>query len=115
MKMKIDSYSFGRIVIGGEEHRSDVIVFHDRVKAGWWRVEGHSLHEEDLEEILAARPATLIIGRGAVGVMRVPKAIESLLAQRGIKLVACRTGAAVEEYNKHSGDPSVVGVFHLTC
>jgi len=113
--MKIESYSFGRIVIEDREYRSDVIVFHNRVKSGWWRLEGHSLHEKDLDEILADRPSVLIVGKGAVGMMRIPRETESLLEKHGIVLIALRTGAAVEEYNKHSGDPKVIGAFHLTC
>jgi hypothetical protein len=113
--MKIDDCGFGRIVIGGKEYRNDVIVFHNRVRSDWWRVEGHSLHRDDLEEILAAAPSTLILGRGAVGMMRVPASIESLLQERGITLVSLRTGAAVKEYNSHADDPGVVGAFHLTC
>jgi len=113
--VKIDDYGFGRIVIGGREYRHDVIVFHDRVRSDWWRAEGHSLGREELDEILAASPSTLIVGRGAVGMMRVAADVEALLKERGISLIALRTGAAVKEYNKRSGDPGVVGAFHLTC
>ncbi|MDD5556717.1 MAG: MTH938/NDUFAF3 family protein [bacterium] len=113
--MRIDDYSFGRIVIGGGEYRSDVIVFHDRVRPDWRRLEGHALHERDLEEILAARPSTLVVGRGAMGMMRVPSAVAALLEGRGVRLIARRTAAAVREYNDRAGDPSVVGAFHLTC
>jgi len=113
--MKIDDYSFGRIVIAGKEYHVDVIVFHDHVRSDWWRTEGHSLHREDLEEILAVKPHTLIIGCGAVGMLRVPEKIEELLAGLGINLVALRTGAAVENYNSRAADARVVGAFHLTC
>jgi hypothetical protein len=121
--MKIDGYRFGKIVIAGREYTNDVIVFHNRVEPEWWRVQGHSLHREDLETILSARPHTLIVGCGAFGMMRVPKEIEEFLAGLNIRLIALRTSAAVREYNKHmrpNGGPSgddtgVVGAFHLTC
>ncbi|MCX6354711.1 MAG: MTH938/NDUFAF3 family protein [Candidatus Aureabacteria bacterium] len=113
--MKIGSYSFGRIVIEGMEYTGDVIVFHDRVKPHWWRKEGHSLHREDIEEIISLHPSTLIIGRGAMGVLRIPEEIRSLLKDLKIQLVDLRTAAACKEYNTHGDDPRVVGAFHLTC
>jgi len=113
--MKIDDYSFGRIAIGGREYRSDVIVFQDHVRPDWWRKEGHSLHREDLGEILAVKPHTLIIGCGAVGMLRVPGEIKAFLESQRIRLIALRTGAAIEEYNAHADDPNAVGAFHLTC
>ena len=45
--MKIDSYSFGRIVINGKTYTSDVIIFPDKVDASWWRKEGHLLQLAD--------------------------------------------------------------------
>jgi hypothetical protein len=113
--MKIDDYSFGRIVIAGKEYHGDVIVFHDHVRADWWRAEGHSLHREDLEEILAAKPHTLIIGCGAVGMLRIPAETKNLLDALNIHLIALRTSAACKEYNAHAEDAGVVGAFHLTC
>lgn len=113
--MKIDSYRFGRIVVGGEAHTRDLIVFSDRVTPAWWRRNGHSLSPEDLGAVVDASPSTLILGRGAVGMLRVPEATERYLAERGIRLVALRTAAAVEEYNRHAGDAGTVGAFHLTC
>ncbi|MFQ5909498.1 MAG: hypothetical protein ACE5IJ_02115 [Thermoplasmata archaeon] len=48
----IDSYEFGRIVIDGNEYRSDVIIDSDGVDAGWWRKEGHSLCAEHLRKAI---------------------------------------------------------------
>jgi hypothetical protein len=46
--MMITSYDFGHIIIDGKRYTSDLIVFPDRVKVGWWRKEGHRLQLEDL-------------------------------------------------------------------
>ena len=113
--MKIDDYGFGRIVIDGKEYRNDVIVFHDRVRSNWWRKNGHSLCREDLKEILASSPRTLIVGRGAVGVMRIPEETKKFLGEMKIQLIDLKTGAAVKEYNNYANDPRAVGAFHLTC
>lgn len=62
----IDSYEFGTIVIRGKRYRSDIIIFPESVLDGWWRREGHSLHIEDLKEILNGepQPEMLIVGTG---------------------------------------------------
>ena len=68
--MRIDSYSFGVMKVGGTEYRGDLIVFPDKVKSSWWRKEGHSLTIEDLDDILAFKPEVLIVGTGASGLTR---------------------------------------------
>jgi hypothetical protein len=113
--MRIDSYEFGRIVIGGRTYTSDVIIFPDGVRDHWWRREGHRLHIEDLEKILAARPEVLVVGKGYSGMMEVPREISEYLEARGIELVAEDTRKAVEVYNKLSGSRRVVAALHLTC
>ena len=64
---RLEDYSFGRLVIDGDEHRRDVIVLPGRVVADWWRRDGHSLQIEDLEPVLDELPPTLIVGCGAQG------------------------------------------------
>lgn len=113
--MKIDDYRFGRIVVGGTEYRADLVVFHDRVCPNWWRREGHRLHGGDLGEVLAAKPSTLIVGCGALGMLRIPEETRALLKGARIELVELSTAAACEEYNRHADEPLVVGAFHLTC
>ncbi len=60
--MKIDTYSFGKIVIDGRTYTSDVIIYPDHVDASWWRKEGHYLRPVDLTDVVKAKPAVLIIG-----------------------------------------------------
>jgi hypothetical protein len=47
--------------------------------------------------------------------LRVPGEIKAFLESQRIRLIALRTGAAIEEYNAHADDPNAVGAFHLTC
>ena len=44
----VDSYIFGMIGIDGHQYTSDVKIFPDGVKGGWWREEGHVLHLDDI-------------------------------------------------------------------
>jgi len=111
----IDSYDFGRVVINGRTYTSDVIIFPNRVKDGWWRKEGHKLHIDDIEEVIEERPEVLVVGRGYSGLMEVPKEIADYLRSKRIELIAEDTKKASEIYNKLSKSKKVVAALHLTC
>jgi hypothetical protein len=114
--MKIDSYSFGHIVINGKAYTSDVIIYGDRVDASWWRKEGHRLLPEDIADVLNARPDILIIGTGYAGVMTVPKMTREQIASHGIDVKVERTGTAVDLFNAFQGQKKmVVAALHITC
>jgi hypothetical protein len=114
--MKIDSYSFGHIVIDGKAYTSDVIIYGDRVDATWWRKEGHRLQPEDLVDVVNARPAILVIGTGYAGVMRVPKKTIEYIASHGINITVERTGKAVDLFNAlQAQQKRVVAALHITC
>ena len=113
--MRIDSYSFGRIVINGKIFTSDVIIYPGRVDAAWWRREGHLLQAEDLAEALRAKPGVLIIGTGYYGVMRVPRETVERIAALGIAVNVEKTGRAVELHNDLELAGNVIAALHLTC
>jgi hypothetical protein len=110
----IEDYSFGRMVVDGVEHRSDLIVTPRRTVADWWRKDGHSLALEDLDEVLDELPPRLILGCGAEGRLEPDPAVIESLRRRGIEVEALPTGQAVERYSEL--DPQrTAGAFHLTC
>ncbi len=114
--MKIDSYSFGHIVIDGQEYRSDVIVYGDRVDAAWRRKEGHRLQPEDIVDVMNARPNILIIGTGYMGVMTVPEKTRNYITAHGIEAKVERTGKAVELFNTLQAEQKqVIAALHITC
>ncbi|MFQ5852840.1 MAG: Mth938-like domain-containing protein [Candidatus Binatia bacterium] len=112
---KIESYCFGEIVISGEYHRVDILIFPDRIRGQWWRKEGHRLAPEDLEEVLLAPPEVLVIGQGSSGCISVPAETLKRLQDVGIKVVAQRTYEACDTYNRLSEKQKVVASLHLTC
>lgn len=114
--MHIDSYSFGKIVIDGKPYGSDVIVFPDRVQSNWWRKEGHNLSFEDLDLIIEYKPDTIIIGRGASGVMKVSEEIIKQLEDEGYTVHAPKSNEACKLFNELiAQDERVVLGIHLTC
>jgi len=113
--MKIEHYSFGKITIEGKTYTSDVIIYPGKVNASWWRKHGHNLEIADLFDVLAAQPEVLVVGTGAMGLMKVPKETISHLQSKGIEVHFARTGEAVELFNKLQKDKIVIAAFHLTC
>ena len=114
-KPKIDVYNFGRIVIDGQVYHQDVILLPDRVLPNWWRVEGHSLVLEDLQQALGCSPQVLVIGLGNYSRMKVPEETREQIEAAGIRLLALETGEACETYNQLREKEDVVAALHLTC
>lgn len=112
----IESYDFGRIMLDGKRYSSDVIIFPDRVRDGWWRKEGHRLHIEDLKEVVEAKPDVLVVGTGYSGLMKVPTEVKQRLEEKGIEVIVQPTRKACETFNQliQSGRKAVAA-FHLTC
>jgi hypothetical protein len=87
---RLENYRFGRLTVDGQEHTRDLIVLPERVVAGWWRREGHSLAIEDLDEVLDELPGRLVLGVGASGRLRPDAAVLAELERRGWRSSACR-------------------------
>jgi len=114
--MHIDSYQFGKIVIDGIDYSSDCIILGDTVHSNWWRKQAHSLSEEDLQAVIAAKPSVLIVGCGASALMKVPEETRRALQEHNIQTEALDTHKAVERFNELSqAGVNVAAALHLTC
>ena len=111
---RLEGYSFGRIVVDGEEENRDLIVLPDRVVTNWWRREGHSLVIEDLREVEDELPEKLILGTGAHGQLRPSRAVIEELERRGIDVEALHTDQAVRRYGELD-ERRTAAALHLTC
>jgi hypothetical protein len=111
---RLEDYSFGRIVVDGEEQTRDLIVLPDRVLANWWRREGHSLAIEDFGDVEHELPEKLILGTGAHGRLRPPRAVVEELERRGIDVEVLLTPDAVRRYSD-SDERRTAAALHLTC
>ncbi|MGD8569458.1 MAG: Mth938-like domain-containing protein [Gammaproteobacteria bacterium] len=114
--MDITDYHFGSITIGGKTYRSDVIITPDEVSDNWWREQGHNLSIQDLDKVIAARPAIAVIGTGYYGRMQVPAETIRYLEGQGINVYCEKSQKAVEEFNRLQHQcANIVAAFHLTC
>jgi hypothetical protein len=103
------------MVVDGQSYDKDLIILPRKVIGGWWRKEGHSLHPEDLQEVLAVRPGVLVVGQGAHGRMQVTEETRKVLESSGIELIVQPTGEAYKTFNQLREQGSMAGAFHLTC
>jgi hypothetical protein len=111
---RLEDYSFGRIVVDGQEHTRDLIVLPDRVVPDWWRREGHSLALEDLEDVRDEPPERLILGCGAHGQLRPDPAVIEALERHGVAVEALDTAEAVRRYGE-ADERRTAAALHLTC
>ncbi|GAB4418436.1 MAG: Mth938-like domain-containing protein [Thermodesulfovibrionales bacterium] len=113
--MKVNHYSFGRIIIDGKIYTSDVIIYPDRVDPSWWRKEGHHLNAADLTDVINAMPDVIVIGTGYSGMMAVPEETVKFIRSKGIDVHVARTERAIEIFNSLPDDKKPVAALHLTC
>ena len=111
----IGSYDFGQITIEGKRYNSDLIIFPDKVQAGWWRKEGHRLQIDDLREVLEAKPEVLVVGTGYYGAMTVPDETRKQVESKGIELIVQKTAEACKTFKQLKESKKVIAAFHLTC
>ena len=114
--MQIDAFAFGRLVIDGTAYTTDLCIHPDgRVVDGWWRRKGHGLCAEDIADLVARDPQTLVIGTGIHGRLRPDPDLASGLAARGIELLSAPNAEAVAIFNRLWGQCRLAAGFHLTC
>ncbi len=114
--MYIDSYQFGKIVIDGTAYDSDCLILGNSVHANWRRKQGHLLAVEDLQTVIAARPAALVVGCGASELMKISEDLNQILLEHGIELFSANTNKAVTRFNELAGkSENVAAALHLTC
>ena len=114
--MHIDSYQFGKIVIDGITYNNDCLIFGSSVRSNWWRKQGHLLTLEDIQPVITAKPKVLVVGCGALGMMKVSEDIGELSREHSIELFSANTNEAVKRFNEltEKGE-NVAAALHLTC
>lgn len=111
----IDSYRFGHLVVDGTAYDADVIILPEQVLSGWWRIEGHALHPEDIDAVLDRLPDVLVVGQGAYSRLTILPETRAALQREGIELVAQPTREACQTYNDLRAQRPTAAALHLTC
>jgi hypothetical protein len=112
---RLRDYRFGQITVDGRTYQKDILVYDHGVIPNWWRRQGHSLVPDDLTEVMAKEPRTLVVGCGAYGALVVPESTKAWLEEQGVELIALPTAKACSAYNDRQCEGGVVAALHLTC
>lgn len=116
--MKITGYRFGSISIDGRDFNKDLKIIKGTIFPEWWRKQGHLLQLDDIADVMAAKPHTLIVGTGASGLMKIAPGLKEALAEEGIRLETLPSELAVQRFNElvdMEGLDRVALAIHLTC
>lgn len=114
--VKIDAFSFGRMVINGREYLSDLLIHPDgRITDDWRRKSGHRLTADDILDLVQSSPDVIIAGTGVSGEVRPEEDLAAVLSRRRIEFIAAPNREAVDRYNALSSMKRVGACFHLTC
>ncbi len=116
--MQITSYRFGAISIDGSDYTKDLKIVQGKVIQDWWRQKGHLLQQQDITDVIAAKPHTLVVGTGASGMMKVAPGLQQFLAEKGIRMETLPSELATMRFNElieMEGLDRVALAIHLTC
>lgn len=117
---RIDSFSFGTIVIGGNTYKEDVLLFPDgtvkKRQVGWFKMDSHTLKRQEQEQLVRERPEVIILGTGAEEKLRVPFEAERYIAEAKIEFIGLPSPEAVAKINQLvDAGKRVAALIHITC
>ena len=114
--IKIDSCSFGTLVIDGMTYTDDLIILPDgEILKPWRRKRGHQLSMDDLRELIDSSPEVIVAGTGVSGGVIPDRNLEEDLSKLGIDFIAAPNEKAIKAFNELMQDKRVGAGFHLTC
>jgi len=112
--VRIDSTSFGEVVVDGKTYYSDVTV--------WWdgrtefRDKTHIFSMEEFLKILEKRPDTIVVGTGQHGVVKVPDEVRQVAEEQKVDLFIENSPKAMKIFNSFITEGrKAVAVIHSTC
>jgi hypothetical protein len=117
---KIDSISFGSIVVEGKKYRRDVLLLPDgsvkQRKGGFWIFGSHNIKREELEELSGAGAEVCVIGTGTNSQAKLSKEAKSFAEQAKLELHILPSRQAAPKFNQllETGKKAAA-LIHITC
>ena len=117
---KIDSFSFGSIVVDGKKYRKDLIFLPDGTvkqrKGGFWMFGDHNIKREEIEELQKAGAESAIVGIGTSSKANVSPEAKEYAAETRMDLSILPSRDAVDKWNQLLGQgKKVAALIHITC
>ena len=114
--LKIDSCSFGNLIINGKPYTDDLIIHPDgKILKPWRRKRGHQLSMDDLRELIDSSPEVIVAGTGVSGGVIPDRNLVEDLSRLAIKFIAAPNEKAIKAFNELASEKRVGAGFHLTC
>jgi len=114
--IRIDSCSFGTLVIDGKTYTDDLIILPEgEILKPWRRKRGHQLSMDDLRELIDSSPEVIVVGTGVSGGVIPDRNLEKNLAELTIEFIAASNEEAIRVFNELVAINRVGAGFHLTC
>lgn len=114
--LRIDSCSFGTLIINGKPYTDDLIIHPDgKILKPWRRKRGHQLSLDDLRELIGSSPEVIVAGTGVSGGVIPDRNLEEDLSELAIDFIAAPNEKAIKVFNELVQDKRVGAGFHLTC
>ena len=114
--LRIDTCSFGTLVINGKPYTDDLIIRPDgMIMKPWQRKRGHELSMDDLRELIDSSPEVIIVGTGVSGGVIPEKNLEEKLSKLEVTFISAPNKMAIKAFNELVQDKRVGAGFHLTC
>ena len=112
--VRIDSTSFGEVVIGGKTYYSDMYV--------WWdgkldyRDKEHVFDMNEFWKLMPRKPEAIVIGTGQNGVVRVLPEVMIMADERKVQIFRDTSPKAIQIFNGLVAEgKKAVAVLHVTC
>ena len=118
---KINSVSFGVIVIDGKKYRMrDVVILPDgavrRRKIGRWLASHHKYEKEDITELIAAGAETVVIGTGIYSGVKLTEGMREYANESKCELVDLPSRQAIQIFDEKENLGIKVGaLIHILC
>jgi len=117
---KIDSFSFGSIVVDGKKYRKDLIFLPDGTvkqrKGGHWMFGDHNIKREEIEELFRAGAEVAIVGVGTSSKASVSDEAKKYTQEANLDLSVLPSRDAVEKWNQLLDQgKKVAALIHITC
>ena len=111
---RIEELEFTKLVSAGKVYRAPCIVYPDKVDGRWWRTDGSTFGPGDFDDLIAAQPEVVILGKGLVNLVSVPEETLARFSDAGIEVEVLTSKEAAERYNELLAQGrKVAGAFHL--
>ncbi len=117
---KVDSFSFGSIVVEGKKYRRDVFLLPDgtvkQTKDGFWMFGSHNIKKGEIKELYQSGAEVAVVGTGTSSKARVAKEAESFAREAKLELVVLPSPDAVQKLNELLDQgKKVAALIHITC